>query len=821
MSMGSSSLRAILALATLLPTRATPTASVADILDCDLYRSCCVELASLPLLCTGYSAHHSRQAAWMGCQPTHGLMDAERCMLRAVTSSVTTHISEGIAATHPLSSLSSTSEDTDLLSAVEDTAAYVGHPSALNDRRLRIRSTIVSVALRLRPLSSIIHASMPHSVRHVAGRLNVAFLSAVADSIGWPDVTLAECFRSGFPVVGWVPVSGVPSYVSVPRPVDPPDIRTLPNAAHNSHLARTVESELRGGRSRHASVLWDKTMDEVRLGVCQGPFSLSDLNSRFGPDSWRAMKRFAVEQLRPDGSTKYRPCDDAAASMHNECTSLGETITCDRADFPARVAALFYAAIGHLPGWGMKGGTDDIELAYRQCPVRTPQFVVACLADPSSGAARFFVLPGMAFGHTASVNQFNRLPELVVHFLRRRCGVVCTHYFDDYVTCEPSFAGSSGQDLLLLVHTSIGMPLSAEKHEPMSELFVFLGVLTDFTAFVARRVVAMRPKPGRLESVLKALAIIVAAGTINYGQASTLRGKLQFLLCTVGFGSRPAKSVLAAFAAVRRGGLVGRSGGRRIPLSGELRAAIHFLSTVLRFMPPRVIDLPATLRAAARGSVVIWSDAMWEDANGPSPARGGLGFVVWFPAGHSLGGKTGRFFYSDRFVGVGDLSFLSRTTSLIGQLELLAAAAVYVSFARGAFDEQDVIHFIDNSSALYGMVKGYSRVPDSLAIIRAFHAANLALRANVWFNYVASKANVADLPSRGALDEMDDCIRAVHPSFTLDDRVEFVMPACPKDLSVLWAAVMAQIPSPPAAAPSRPPRGPRAGSSSRRKRPRH
>ena len=32
---------------------------------------------------------------------------------------------------------------------------------------------------------------------------------------------------------------------------------------------------------------------------------------------------------------------------------------------------------------------------------------------------------------------------------------------------------------------------------------------------------------------------------------------------------------------------------------------------------------------------------------------------------------------------------------------------------------------------------------------RAFHAANLAMQANVWFNYVASKANVADLCPRG------------------------------------------------------------------------
>ena len=101
---------------------------------------------------------------------------------------------------------------------------------------------------------------------------------------------------------------------------------------------------------------------------------------------------------------------------------------------------------------------------------------------------------------------------------------------------------------------------------------------------------------------------------------------------------------------------------------------------------------------------------------------------------------------------------------------------------------------MDNSSALYGLVKGYSSRPDSLAIIRAFHAANLAIRANVWFNYVASKANVADLPSRGDLALMADVLRHVSPSFSLDaDGVDLVIPACPRDLDGLWAAVMAQV----------------------------
>ena len=105
-----------------------------------------------------------------------------------------------------------------------------------------------------------------------------------------------------------------------------------------------------------------------------------------------------------------------------------------------------------------------------------------------------------------------------------------------------------------------------------------------------------------------------------------------------------------------------------------------------------------------------------------------------------------------------------------------------------------MIHFIDNSSALYGMVKGYSSRPDSLAIIRAFHVANLAVRANVWFNYVASKANVADLPSRGALLEMIQCVRAFSPEFSEKDEVAFVMPVCCQDVDQIWSAVMAQLP---------------------------
>ena len=69
------------------------------------------------------------------------------------------------------------------------------------------------------------------------------------------------------------------------------------------------------------------------------------------------MRRFGVEQLKAeDGSLKYRSsCDDASESIHNECTSLGDTITCDSAEFPSRIAAIFFHFIGRWSGWSMAG----------------------------------------------------------------------------------------------------------------------------------------------------------------------------------------------------------------------------------------------------------------------------------------------------------------------------------------------------------------------------------------------------------------------------------------------------------------------------------
>jgi len=232
-------------------------------------------------------------------------------------------------------------------------------------------------------------------------------------------------------------------------------------------------------------------------------------------------------------------------------------------------------------------------------------------------------------------------------------------------------------------------------------------------------------------------------------------------------------------------------------MSDELFATLSFLLAVIGFLKPREISLARLFQAASRPPILVWSDAYWNNATASRQAVGGMGFVVFFPPGHPrvAGHPRGRYFYAARRVSISDLPQLERDSDIIGQLELLAAASPYVSFPDAPFDDEDVIHFIDNVSALYRLVKGFSSRPDSLAIIRAFHVANIAIRANVWFNYVATKANVADLPSRLAIGEMADVLRSFDPSFDLiGDRVDLVIPACPRDMSAMWAAVAQQLP---------------------------
>ena len=110
----------------------------------------------------------------------------------------------------------------------------------------------------------------------------------------------------------------------------------------------------------------------------------------------------------------------------------------------------------------------------------------------------------------------------------------------------------------------------------------------------------------------------------------------------------------------------------------------------------------------------------------------------------------------------------------IAAVELFGVLAPYLSvpdMLRG----RRVIHWIDNTSAVAASTKGYSKAPDSARIVHALHMRIASIRARVWFEYVRTKANVADEPSRvdlsGTVYELGSS-----PSETLKERMPTSVP---------------------------------------------
>ena len=94
-----------------------------------------------------------------------------------------------------------------------------------------------------------------------------------------------------------------------------------------------------------------------------------------------------------------------------------------------------------------------------------------------------------------------------------------------------------------------------------------------------------------------------------------------------------------------------------------------------------------------------------------------------------------------------------------GELEILAAVVVYFSLLRELRGRR-VVHYIDNSSALAPLVKRSSSALDSSYMIHAFWALVSFLEIDVWFEFLYSKANISDWPSRGDWVALVDKLRA-------------------------------------------------------------
>jgi len=570
---------------------------------------------------------------------------------------------------------------------------------------------------------------------------------------GSPDVELAVDMACGMPCVGDIPPSGLWESKIGRAELD---IESLDHARWHTGLFRAIEAEaVAGATAKEIAAVAEATRDEVRKGLMHGPFTKAQLDAAYGPGKWRAMRRFAVEQ-----KGKIRPCDNAKTSLHNKCCTTFEKVACETADFPARAAGAFADALGGpVP---MASSTEDLAEAYRHVPTDAPQWTVVALWMPGAGArgkgeVQLFTMPGFNFGLKTAVPQFNRTTDAYVAFSRHFLGICGCKFFDDFCVAEPEWCARHGQECMRGLHVLMGVPFAKAKQVDASEVVVFLGVESDFRGVERTGRVRMRVRPDRVGALHARIDAVLEARQLPSALASSLCGKLQFTtswtFARVGRAAlQPLFRAAVESSATPTGSKRKRSDGGDIDesLSPGAEMSLQFFSSLLEALPPHEFDVVRRRSPP----VLVWSDARWEVGD-PRPA--GVGFVVAVPKVGAPAGVTARsvaelvrrydFYHGSEVVPESFMRGFVRRKQQIGQLELLAGLVPYLSMPDVMAGAR-VCHWIDNTSAVAALTKGYSGVPDSARIVHAFHATLAGLDCRSWLEYVASKANVSDAPSR-------------------------------------------------------------------------
>jgi hypothetical protein len=298
--------------------------------------------------------------------------------------------------------------------------------------------------------------------------------------------------------------------------------------------------------------------------------------------------------------------------------------------------------------------------------------------------------------------------------------------------CEPTVCVDSGQLAMRRLHELLGVPFSDVKHVIAEESNIFLGVVSDFSELPSEGMVSMRVCPERRERLIETLQDAINSQILEPREAESLDGKLLFVMLSVyGVVGRAALAALRSHAR-----------GVSSEVTPSLMVALEFLHDFMYESP--VFRVPAL--PPVECPVLVWSDAMFTrgDKRLAIPEAGceaGLGFVVYSP-------YTGAFVHAEEQMPPSTLARLFKPhEQYIGILECWAAAAVATSVPELLRDRL-VIHFIDNQGSLHNMLTAKSRDFDSARIVHGAASALMRLNARVWYEYVPSDANIADLPSR-------------------------------------------------------------------------
>ena len=375
-----------------------------------------------------------------------------------------------------------------------------------------------------------------------------------------------------------------------------------------------------------------------------------------------------------------------------------------------------------------KGKCLDLEKAYRQVPVSSCSlFCSVALVHKPSGEANYFVSQSLPFGAGSRVYAFNRISASIRFLVQKVLGGILTVFYDDFPQLETGASSELMDKLVSRFLTLLGWThaTTGTKGLPFSSAFNVLGATVDLQPLSQGNLVVSNKEGrlGRIKTMIRAAAngyppkrrdMQVLAGLLQYSVGLTLGATLRL--------------AARAFSTMSSG---------RYPRTREsYQKLCEWLAINLDRVKPRFIDL-----TACASPVLVFTDASWDGTNA------GWGCVI---IDRSNGTKI---------VAGGNIA--SRLTShwisqvgsqIICEAELYAVllARVYIG---SRCQNRRAIFWVDNDASRLCLIKTVSSSTPMLVMAQMFHMRLEDDNLVCWMERVPSEANLADLPSRGHVEE--------------------------------------------------------------------
>jgi hypothetical protein len=461
-------------------------------------------------------------------------------------------------------------------------------------------------------------------------------------------------------------------------------------------------------RSQHDQALWDSAVSDRDAGKALGPFwSLGELSEALANQPFLLQRRFGAVQ--PD---KVRACDDYLRSGGNSASFFKRRAKLPTVDtFMSLcyvVATIFQCDVNF---W-----KRDHASAYRQVLLDIASLCLAAYAFRSPCGSRVaFLHLANPFGASAAVTNYLRLGHALTFLAREMFVIPVDSFFDDYWGVIPvGHPYAQSFDVFGELNSILGFEIKIKKDVPPGAEGPLLGHHVKL-AFPPE----LRNTPSRIANIAGMVGEALRTDSLSERCAGELAGKSGFA-CSALWGRCGRAALKPVFARQHR-----RVHSNK-RLSKQLRAALLWLRRVFVEVPAR----PILLRPSGH-HLVAYSDA----------AGTGCIAAVLFPGAPRVPLWT-RAFVPPELVA----RFCKRATQ-IHMYEALAALLLLETF-RAFLTSRELVLFVDNASAKGSLVRGFSSAEDLCAVASAFWEVCAHGRINPYFEWVPSKLNVADGPSR-------------------------------------------------------------------------